>query len=345
MDSDMTNLFDYQKAIESVIKSNSSTILKSSGSQHASIVTAKILQNSKSSVKIITGNFSGVVSDSNIYLEALKGYLERGQNLEILLTNFPNLNSLAYNLIIESKKINSNIQIKPLTSDGLKFLRESSFDDSELHFVIGDDKMFRLESDRNSYSSYCSFNDTKIVKKLQAIFEKCFNTTALLELDVREIYTDQGIDKICTILTPDFENINSELIEYFSKNPDDLYKLDPRKFEKLLDYIFRNQGFITELGPGSGDGGVDLRLIQKDSVGQILTLVQAKRYQKKYPIKLEAVQALSAIVEHEKANRGLFVTTSRYLPGVEKWVSEQPTRIILANSEDVANWCKSISIK
>jgi restriction endonuclease Mrr len=134
-----------------------------------------------------------------------------------------------------------------------------------------------------------------------------------------------------------------ELIEYFSKNPDALQKLEDRKFEKLLDVIFRNHGYITELGPGWGDGGIDLRLIQKDSVGQILTLVQAKRYKKENPIRLDAVKALTATVDRENANRGLFVTTSRYLPGVEKWASEQPTKIILAKSEDVAEWCLKIS--
>lgn len=344
MESYSTDYLEYQKAIESLIKSNSNAVISSNGSQHASIVTAKILENATTSVKIITGNFSGIVSDSAIYLDALNSFLAKGKKLEILLTQSPNLNSLAYNLIKKNQQENSNIQIKPLNSNGMKILKES-FKDSELHFVVGDNNMYRLESDRNSYGSNCSFNDTETAARLLNIFENCFRAGEILELEMQEFYNDPNVNKTCLILTPDFENINSELVEYFSKHPEDLYKLDWRKFEKLLDYIFRNQGFITELGPGSGDGGIDLRLIQKDSVGQILTLVQAKKYKKENPIRLEAVQALSAIVEFEKANRGLFVTTSRYLPGVEKWAAEQPTKLILAKSEDVAKWCKSIVIK
>jgi restriction system protein len=113
----------------------------------------------------------------------------------------------------------------------------------------------------------------------------------------------------------------------------------------LLDIIFLNHGYITEPGPGWGDGGVDLRLIQKDEIGQIITLVQAKRYKKKNAIRLDAVKALTATVERHNANRGLFVTTSRYLPGVEKWASEQPTKIILAKPEDVSEWCRKITLK
>jgi len=111
----------------------------------------------------------------------------------------------------------------------------------------------------------------------------------------------------------------------------------------LLDAVFRNQGYRTELGPGWSDGGVDLRLYRKDSIGEICTLVQVKRYSPTNPIRLEAVAALAAIVDHEKANRGLFVTTSRFLPGVQKFAEKQIRRISLANSADIARWCEEVA--
>jgi restriction endonuclease Mrr len=42
-------------------------------------------------------------------------------------------------------------------------------------------------------------------------------------------------------------------------------------------------------------------------------VVQVKKYNESLPIRFDAVAALSMIVEEEKANRGLFITTSRYL--------------------------------
>ena len=133
-----------------------------------------------------------------------------------------------------------------------------------------------------------------------------------------------------------------KLIDYFGKYPDKLVNLDWRKFEELLGAIFQNQGFDTELGPGQADSGVDLRLIRKDSIGEFITLVQAKRYADR-PICIEAVQALSGAVEDEKANRGLFVTTSRYLPSAKRFATRQNRRLSLATSADVARWCRSIS--
>jgi hypothetical protein len=62
-----------------------------------------------------------------------------------------------------------------------------------------------------------------------------------------------------------------------------------RKFEELIDLIFKNQGFYTEFGPGQNDGGIDLRLIHKDSIGSILTITQINKYKNDIPIRQEAV--------------------------------------------------------
>jgi len=157
-----------------------------------------------------------------------------------------------------------------------------------------------------------------------------------------EVYLDGTLGQRTVLLVPDFDQVGLELMSYLAQHPEALQKLEWRKFEQLLEAIFRNQGFATELGPGSGDEGVDLRLLQKDSIGQIVTLVQAKRYKSDSPIRLEAVQALYAVVEDRKANRGLFVTTSRYLPGAKRFAERQNHRVELASSEDIVRWCKAV---
>jgi restriction endonuclease Mrr len=138
-----------------------------------------------------------------------------------------------------------------------------------------------------------------------------------------EIYRHPAFDKVCPLIIPAFEQTHLELFDYFAKHPDHLHQLDWRKFEELLESIFRNQGFTTELGPGRGDGGVDIRLLQKDSIGPLITCVQAKRYRPDYPIGLEAVAAFYAVIEDQRANRGLFVTTSRYLPSARRFAERK----------------------
>lgn len=148
---------------------------------------------------------------------------------------------------------------------------------------------------------------------------------------------------ICDLITPDHSSLYEEIFDRFRSNPDELYKLSSRKYEEFLEVVFQNNGYRTLLGPGSNDGGVDLKLYTNDIVGESVTLVQARRYNSKYPIELQAVQALTAVVDDQKANRGLFVTTSRYLPCAKNFAARHNSRIQLASSREVAEWCDSAS--
>ncbi|WP_167525438.1 restriction endonuclease [Roseomonas genomospecies 6] len=146
---------------------------------------------------------------------------------------------------------------------------------------------------------------------------------------------------ICRLVQPDFADIYEELYDHFARHPEDLHRLSWREFEILLARIFQAQGFTTELGPGRGDGGIDIRLLQRDPIGDILTLVQAKKYAPKNRIGLEAVAALSGVAGVEKAQRSLFVTTSSYQPAAAKFAARTSGALELCTAADVAEWCKS----
>jgi Restriction endonuclease len=142
-----------------------------------------------------------------------------------------------------------------------------------------------------------------------------------------------------SLVLPDFSDVSAELYEHFAKYPNDLQKLKHRDFEVLLSRIFIAQGFNVELGPGTGDGGVDVKLWYRDKIGDVLTYVQAKRYSPKNAIELEAVAALSGVVHTDGATNGLFVTTSRYLKSAQKFAAAVRSKIQLKDSSDVAEWC------
>jgi restriction endonuclease Mrr len=157
-----------------------------------------------------------------------------------------------------------------------------------------------------------------------------------------KVYQAAEFDKTCRLVVLDFEAISEELMAEIARNPKILADMHWRNFEMLLDAIFKNQGYVTELGRGSHDGGVDIRLIQKDSIGTMLTLVQAKRRHPGHPIELDAVQALHGVVDDQRAHRGLFVTTSRYRPGAREFAERQNQRLVLADSQHIADWCRDI---
>ena len=144
---------------------------------------------------------------------------------------------------------------------------------------------------------------------------------------------------ICSLIQGDFDALNPELYDYFSKKPDQFTRLEWREFEKLVAEVLEAQGFVTELGPGHGDGGVDIRLLQRDPIGDVMTLVQVKKYDAKYPIRLEAVQALHGAKAAEEADNSMFVTTSRYLPSAKYFASRDNVQMKLHVSDDVQKWC------
>lgn len=148
---------------------------------------------------------------------------------------------------------------------------------------------------------------------------------------------------VCQLIRPDCADVYEELYSHFAHRPEDLNKLHWREFETLLFRIFQNQGFQTELGPGSGDGGVDVRFLQRDPLGDVLTLVQAKRYAPDRRIGLEAVAALHGVAAVEGAERSVFVTTSQYQPAAKKFAARTSGSLELRTSRDVANWCADAS--
>ncbi|HAX10644.1 MAG TPA: restriction endonuclease [Marinobacter hydrocarbonoclasticus] len=145
---------------------------------------------------------------------------------------------------------------------------------------------------------------------------------------------------ICGLVKPDFADVYDEVYGHFARRVDDVHKLHWRKFEILISEVLRSQGFEVELGPGWGDEGVDMRLLQRDPLGDILTMVQVKKSAPHKKIGLQAVQALHGAASALKAQKSLFVTSSSYLPGVKKWAERYRVPIEFAASGDVLQWCQ-----
>lgn len=150
---------------------------------------------------------------------------------------------------------------------------------------------------------------------------------------------------MCRLIEADSHDVTGSVYQYFVENPQEFHRLHHRDFEKLVSSIFAAHGWRTELGPGVGDGGVDLRVWQTDPLGDLLTLVQIKRYAAHRPIEIDAVAALETHVNRENANRGLFVTSSRYFPGVQRFAERGKHRLQLADSTDISRWCEGAAFK
>ena len=146
---------------------------------------------------------------------------------------------------------------------------------------------------------------------------------------------------ICSLIKPDFDILDQEIYAQFGAHPEQLHDLHWRDFEKMVAALLESQGYQVELGPGSNDEGIDIRLLQRNLIGDILTLVQVKRYAPHREIRLEAVQALhgAAMADADGAAKSLFVTTSAYAPSAKRFAARRNVPMMLHTSSDVQQWC------
>lgn len=146
----------------------------------------------------------------------------------------------------------------------------------------------------------------------------------------------------CRLIEADTADVSGDIYRHFAAHPEDLYRLPHRDFEELISSVFTARGWKTQIGPGTADEGVDVRMWLQSPLGDALTLVQARRYANHRPIGLEAVAALEAHSLREEAS-GLFVTTSRYRRVAQRFASRNK-KLLLADSSDVAAWCEEASV-
>jgi len=107
-----------------------------------------------------------------------------------------------------------------------------------------------------------------------------------------------------------------EIIKLITRDPEEIYKIDPRKFEELIAGAYEREGHWDEviLTPQSGDKGRDIIAV-KHGVGAIRIFDQVKRYKISRPVTADDVRALVGVVSMDPSvSKGVITTTSTFAP-------------------------------
>lgn len=135
--------------------------------------------------------------------------------------------------------------------------------------------------------------------------------------------------------------IDQRFIDYLSANQEKISQMHWRKFEELTAEYYTRQGYKVDLGPGSGDDGVDVRVWNDtDPENTPLCIVQCKRQKDK--IEKVIIKGLAADVEYEKAEYGVIVTTSELSPGARTVISTRGYPIEEVNRLKLQEWLKKL---
>jgi restriction system protein len=114
----------------------------------------------------------------------------------------------------------------------------------------------------------------------------------------------------------------------------------PAFFEKVVLDLLLAMGYggsRTDAGQRvgrTGDSGID-GIINEDPLGLDIVYLQAKRYAPGNTITIGQVREFAGSLVGRGANRGVFVTTSHFVPSAKDFVDRIPQRLILIDGDEL----------
>ena len=150
-----------------------------------------------------------------------------------------------------------------------------------------------------------------------------------------------GVQQCIAIIEAKFIKSNEGLENY-------LLKLKPRQFEYLINNLYKNMGYETEITPATRDGGKDVIAKINREDGKETVYVECKLY-KTSKLRLSTVRDLYGVIQKDNINRGVVFCTGYVNQSIREseeriqvWDLEQI--ILLLNAHLGSDWYKRIDV-
>jgi len=133
-----------------------------------------------------------------------------------------------------------------------------------------------------------------------------------------------------------YENLRDELADELLGK---LKKISPAFFERVVVELLVKMGYggsRADAGKAigrSGDGGID-GIIKEDKLGLDVVYIQAKRWDNN-PVGRPDVMQFAGALQAQRANKGIFITTSRFTDDARSYVSQIGSKIVLIDGEQL----------
>ena len=135
-----------------------------------------------------------------------------------------------------------------------------------------------------------------------------------------------------------YGNLHDELAEELLAR---LKKTSPAFFERIVVELLVKMGYggsRADAGRAigrSGDGGID-GIIKEDKLGLDVVYIQAKRWDNN-PVGRPDVMQFAGALQAQRANKGIFLTTSRFTNDARSYVSQIGSKIVLIDGEQLTD--------
>lgn len=181
-------LLMYREFVRILSEKSDDRIFLNKGADHALIVLERIFKQSNDTVRIFAGNLCLTVGNKPEYILALSDFIERGGRVRILLNNYDEklaMNSNLYMRLAYYKSEGKDIIVKKTNA---KPYQESDQERKEVHFTVGDNKAYRIETDTNQRAAQCSMNRPDTAEMAAKFFDGLFNSGESTEIDILSMF-------------------------------------------------------------------------------------------------------------------------------------------------------------
>ena len=182
---DMSNeeLINFRKNIEDIARNKTSSILSNDSPEQANVIIANIFRHAENRVRIFAKNLDGEISSNamagNYYFNALDEFLGKpNSTLDVLIEESPAKESFLFAKLKQKSSVSNQVRFKFASEEFKEEVRKlrpedqpASQESELLHFVVGDNSMFRIEYDLKSHKANFCFNNEEVSTQLNKLFE------------------------------------------------------------------------------------------------------------------------------------------------------------------------------
>lgn len=180
---------EYRKFVSSLaIGDGVDRVFMNSDEEKALIVLVELFKSAKTKVRIFAGSLYHSVGNKLEYLIALSEFLERGGELRVLLNDYNEeaaKTSNLYKRLAYYKSKGKPIFIKTTNS---RPYRTGDPEKKEVHFTIGDEKSYRIETDIEKRTAECNFNNPVLAKTIADFFDMLFDKEDTKEIQLLKLF-------------------------------------------------------------------------------------------------------------------------------------------------------------
>ncbi|MBW4712497.1 hypothetical protein KZY63_06910 [Prevotella histicola] len=183
---------NYRDFVASIAASRENRTFLNSDEDHALDVLVQLFQQAQHDVRIFAGCLCKHVGNKPEYVVALSEFIERGGKLRILLNAYEEecaKDANLYKRLSYYQTQGKPIQIK---SANIHPYMEGDPNKKEIHFTIGDECAYRIETDIDKRTAQCNFNNPEFAEKIVKFFDNHFDREDAHELNIIKLFSNDN---------------------------------------------------------------------------------------------------------------------------------------------------------